>query len=154
MCNWSGCNSQFKDKHSLFRHMYLNWPWYTCPYVCTYCEKGYSARYLLLSHMQEQTHISRHQIAINISARQPTILELQQRSVSWAEDAVLKGTITMEHFDRLKGKLTISVTDSTVSHQRNLQQYHTTLHLQHLFLPEIGHHLLMTASLPNSNSPM
>ena len=154
--NWTGCNSQLDVVHNLRTNTpYLGTCTFTGHGLPTYTSALIARRgippdiYCSLTCRNKATYHATKLRSALVPVNQP--FPNCNRGLLHGQDTIFKGTITTEHHDRLKAKLTISVTDNIPSLELTTPYDPSSL----ATIPAWDHHWPMThrASWPTSNSP-
>ena len=120
-CRVPGCHTVHEDKHVLYHHMFEHWPWSVCPYVCTYCQQGFSERFKLGAHTRDRHHVQNLTEAITAGTPQLTPENIKAAGAIWIESAYRDGRLDQAHYTRLRAKCTLITTDNISELERHAQ---------------------------------
>ena len=110
-CEWQDCHASFKERNSLFRHMFRHWPWQVHPVLCHYCKRGFYARYALEAHIDTEAHQLQVQYARQSGEQ---AYDVDSFVSYWLATSLSNQTITQDHMQRLKDLHRI--TSDTIEH--------------------------------------
>jgi hypothetical protein len=74
---------------------------------------------MLVAHMQDSNHILQCECRIAAKTPLPTTAELKLSSNMWIENAFLQRTLSAEHYERLKNKMTTVTTEEITPNELN-----------------------------------
>ena len=92
-CYWKDCTEVKRDRAALLTHMYSkHWPQSIREYVCEYCERGYTNRAGLLSHLRSRSHRDKAETAHDK-------VNLKEIALEWT--AKHKSVLRPDHYEHL-----------------------------------------------------